>query len=220
MILEMVDVALAVKEEAQEVEDYDDNEDPDYLEPVSKKSRGSKKVYSCDLCSYTSKEKRYLSRHKQTHEVGRYKCEDCEFTSHEPNRVRAHVKSKHKKEMEYLLDSKDPSIRYYTCNESVSCYYKADNKADLEMHIASKHNGDTKIKYEDMDEKMDIDKVKKEPSTSNDSSDKEFKKPFKKPGVPKRKKRKPNDIEEIEGKIVMYTQLCKKSYCFELSDTK
>ena len=201
----MVDVALAVKEEAQEAEDYDDNADPDYMEPVSKRPKGSKKVYSCDLCSYTTKEKRYLSRHKQTHEVGRYKCEKCEFTSHEPNRVRAHVKSKHKKEMEYLLDSKDPSIRYYTCNESVSCYYKADNKADLDMHIASKHNGEadgTKIKYEDMDEKMDIDKVKKEPSTSNDSSDKEFKKPFNKPGVPKRKKRKRNEIEEIEGKII------------------
>ena len=111
------------------------------------------KEYSCKLCEFKTAELKNLNFHKRKHTVGKYKCEHCDYTNHSPFVMKKHMRNHHdiKHEIEYMLDSKDPTIKYYFCSATKNCNFRTTKPEELDVHFNKKHsNLDLLDKTEDM----------------------------------------------------------------------
>ena len=112
------------------------------------------KEYSCKLCDFKTAELKNLNFHKRKHTVGKYKCENCDYTNHSPFVMKKHMRNHHdiKHEIEYMLDSKDPSIKYYFCSATKNCNFRTTKPEELDVHFNRKHsNLDLLNKAEELD---------------------------------------------------------------------
>ena len=100
-----------------------------------------KQTLNCDLCDYSTSNLRYIKQHKERrHSKGKYKCSICDFTEHRPHLIRIHMQKNHDiVNMKYMLDTKDPTIKYFPCPFKCNSNTQPKSEEELDLHILRRH---------------------------------------------------------------------------------